>query len=672
MDKLSKHSKTMEQFKDLIGREKNCAEVIDSTQKHWIKTLDAAIERTKEDFFVVVMGNFSAGKSTMINALIGNKVLPSYPMPTTAVMTELRYGEEKKIIMYPKKGQNIDGHGDKPFTVPATEEAIEQYITIDNDAGINVKPEDSVEIASKFEKMELYWPLEMLKNGVVIVDSPGLNDPYSNDIIVKNYLPKADAIIYALNTTAPYQGTDKTELTALNQFGIQNIIFACTYWDIARSDGEKAAKKTRTYCVSSALNHTSLGEAAVHFLASKDGLHARIEEDSDLWTESGYAEFEAYLQEYLTTRRGRDKVNNIAATMEFQAAAMKNHAGILETNAQKDKKVIEQTVTIAKEKLNGLKKDAKTIHSTFVLKLEIKKPSIETTIKTGLIMMKDKVNLDDFTPKTEFRKGWGKLNPFGKKKIAEEIAKEFQDEYKARIEKELLKYKSTTVAGELQSAIKYAAESIEDDIHMLDSELSALDVSVGLPSVESELSGYGGNPLFGILYGLITLDWFTGSTIAAYGGAGRQLGFQFAAGAGLGVAMALGAPITVPIYMLTVIGATILSILSENNEKKVEKLRKSTLDKLQKAYFDEGEDKFIEPTTKSIMKKVDEIFDNVANNVKNAISATFSEKEKVFEAMLAQADMDNSEKDKLVKKRKAAVAELDQIIEKARALQADY
>lgn len=65
--------------------------------------------------------------------------------------------------MYPKKGQNIDGHGDKPFIVPATEEAIEQYITIDNDAGINVKPEDSVEIASKFEKWNFIGLLRCLK-----------------------------------------------------------------------------------------------------------------------------------------------------------------------------------------------------------------------------------------------------------------------------------------------------------------------------------------------------------------------------------------------------------------------------------------------------------------------------------------------------------------------------
>lgn len=93
---------------------------------------------------------------------------------------------------------------------------------------------------------------------------------------------------------------------------------------------------------------------------------------------------------------------------------------------------------------------------------------------------------------------------------------------------------------------------------------------------------------------------------------------------------------------------------------------------LQKAYFDDGEDKFIEPTAKSIMKKTDEIFDKIGKDIKDVIAATFSEKEKVFEAMLTQADMGKNEKDKLVKERKAAVAELDQIIEKSKALQADY
>ena len=57
--------------------------------------------------------------------------------------------------------------------------------------------------------MEVIWPLEMIREGVVIVDSPGLNDPYSNDLVTKEYLPNADAIIFCINATVPYGMTDR-------------------------------------------------------------------------------------------------------------------------------------------------------------------------------------------------------------------------------------------------------------------------------------------------------------------------------------------------------------------------------------------------------------------------------------------------------------------------------
>lgn len=670
MAKLSEHGKTMEELKKLIAREKMCAEIIDKTQDNWRTNLDAAIERTKEDFFVVVMGNFNVGKSTMINALIGDNVLPTFPLPTTAVMTELRYGEEKKIIMYPKKGENIEGKGDRPFTVPATEDAIEKYVTIDNEAGTNVR-EDSVATASKFEKMELYWPLEILKNGVVIVDSPGLNDPYSNDVIVKNYLPRADAIIYTMGSTVAYSKQDKDELENLNAFGIRNILFAYTYWDMMLASGERTVIKTRNYFISNALKHTDLGSSCVHFLASKDGLHARIEGIDDLWIESGYAEFESYLQEYLTTRRGQDKVNNIVSTMESQAVAMKKQAIDLNANAEKDKVLIQKDVALANEKLNGLKKDAKNIHSKFVSKLENQRSAVKEAVEKGLRGLESKVDLDGFTPMTEFPEGFRKLNPFGQKKIANAIAQECSNEYKARLEKELLKYQSTTVSEKIKSAVAAAAKSVESDIKVLDGQVDELFVSADLPTVEVNQKGEG-RPLLGTIYGLCTGDWFTGSTIAIYGKAGRQLGFQFAAGAGLGVATILGAPITLPIVTLAAIGATILGILTGNNEKKLEKIRKKTVQQWEEACFGDGSDEFINANTETIMKKVDGIFGKAGDDVKEVISITFAEKEKEFKTMLSQADLDRTQKDKLIKERKSAVEKLAKVIDEAKALQSNY
>ena len=50
-------------------------------------------------FRVMVLGTFKNGKSTFINALLGEDVLPAYATPTTAVINEIKYGREKKAIL---------------------------------------------------------------------------------------------------------------------------------------------------------------------------------------------------------------------------------------------------------------------------------------------------------------------------------------------------------------------------------------------------------------------------------------------------------------------------------------------------------------------------------------------------------------------------------------------
>ncbi len=672
-DKLIRYRKTMESFRGLIGREKECAKKIAPSLKQWEADLDAAIERTKDSFTVVIMGNFSSGKTTMINALIGERLLPMSATPTTAVMTELHYGENKKIVLYPKKGTDVDGKGDRPFTVPATTEAIERYITIDNEAGINSKLDDSVKIASQFEKMELYWPLDILKGGVVIVDSPGLNDPYSNDIIVRQYLPHADAVIYAMNSTCPYQGTDRKELECLNDYKLNNIIFAYTYWDQVTFDGEKTTQKTRTYCVQNALKHTGLGEKAIHFLASRDGLRAQIEKDQDMLVKSGYAEFIAFLAEYLTSYSGKDKVKNLVGTMEVEATVMRKHVAVLNCNAEKKKDDIKEKVQIENEKLADRKRESEGTLEKFKLKLQSQRPKVENDIKNAMREIKGKISLDNFTPETEFRKGLGKLNPFGRNKISEKITKEFQDEYNRRLEKEIYKVNSSTVFNSMKAAVSFAADSVKNDVEDLSRGLDDIDASLGVPKAQVEGgSGEEGNAILGVVYGMLTGDWWTGGSIVLYGGAGIQIGLQLGTSVGLGIAVALGAPITIPFAVGALIVSNFVAILVENNDKKIEKLRKTALLALEKACFDEGDDKFINPTANQIMERVDSIFDVASNNLKKAIDITITDKKKVFESMLEQANMSQEELNKAIQQRNSAVEELDKIIMEANTLQTNY
>lgn len=53
-----------------------------------------------DTFKIQVIGTFKNGKSTFINALLGECVLPAYAVPTTAVINEVKYGEKKEAILY--------------------------------------------------------------------------------------------------------------------------------------------------------------------------------------------------------------------------------------------------------------------------------------------------------------------------------------------------------------------------------------------------------------------------------------------------------------------------------------------------------------------------------------------------------------------------------------------
>jgi hypothetical protein len=57
-------------------------------------------------------------------------------------------------------------------------------------------------LESPYEKVELFWPLELLKNGVEIIDSPGLNEHATRTKVTMDYLRRADAILMVLNAQA--------------------------------------------------------------------------------------------------------------------------------------------------------------------------------------------------------------------------------------------------------------------------------------------------------------------------------------------------------------------------------------------------------------------------------------------------------------------------------------
>ncbi|MES1160606.1 MAG: dynamin family protein, partial [Bacteroidota bacterium] len=197
--------------------QKKQVEVLLGNAKNIFSSLNMATEAEKaikmeekirsEAFKVMVLGRFNVGKSTFINALLGQEILPAYAIPCTAVINEVKYSETRRARLFFKDPlperipeeispkalnyiRNNKGMSPAPLEIPVTR--LQEFVVIPNP-----EKEQAESIAeTPYERVELYWDLPLCKDGVEIIDSPGLDESISRNQITVNYLTKADAILF--------------------------------------------------------------------------------------------------------------------------------------------------------------------------------------------------------------------------------------------------------------------------------------------------------------------------------------------------------------------------------------------------------------------------------------------------------------------------------------------
>lgn len=139
---------------------------------------------------LVVLGEFNHGKSTVINALLGEEVLPMGVTPTTALITHLVHGDTPAAALQPAGG------------APRVEVPLEE---------LAARVKDSGEAGQEPEYIEIAHPNAVLQESLVLVDTPGINDISRQRVeITYGYLPRADVILYVLDAT---QALKKSEVT---------------------------------------------------------------------------------------------------------------------------------------------------------------------------------------------------------------------------------------------------------------------------------------------------------------------------------------------------------------------------------------------------------------------------------------------------------------------------
>jgi GTPase SAR1 family protein len=237
----------------------------------------------------MVIGTFKNGKSTFINSLLEEDVLTARALPATAVINEVKYGEEKDAILYFRNplpenlpasiSQKALAHMQKhnmrdvpPLHIDYHE--LEDYVVIP----IGEDPKEML-LESPYEKVELFWPLEMLKEGVEIIDSPGLEEDDTRTRVTMDYLTKADAILFVLTAD---KLCSKAELdfieNNLHEFGFTDPFFIVNRFDlIPDNQREELMRFAKMKLGEFSTNEIFYVSEPAQFLAQNETVRAAIE-----------------------------------------------------------------------------------------------------------------------------------------------------------------------------------------------------------------------------------------------------------------------------------------------------------------------------------------------------------------------------------------------------------
>ncbi len=179
-------------------------------------------ERVAEGrFHVACVGQFKRGKSTLLNALLGEEVLPAGVVPVTAVPTVLRWSPEPKAIVRTTDGTTL-------FVRPP-------------EIGSFVAESENPDNVKRVEVVELLLPSMLLRNGMCLVDTPGLGSVFEVATgATRAFLPNMDAALVVLGADPPISADEVAMVeTAARQ--VEDILVVLTKADRATDEERREA-----------------------------------------------------------------------------------------------------------------------------------------------------------------------------------------------------------------------------------------------------------------------------------------------------------------------------------------------------------------------------------------------------------------------------------------------
>ncbi|XP_022796285.1 uncharacterized protein LOC111334739 isoform X2 [Stylophora pistillata] len=271
-DKLCSLYKETKGFLDQLN-EDTTLKVLGESVKDFKATLDNNIERIKpkDQYIILVVGETSAGNSSIINLILGEDLLSSKVLHCTSTICELKYGKKPAILAH------FENEEKNPPTLwelgdPSSfKEKIAEFASS--------KTQDGRERAP-YKKVEVFWPHQLLKEGVMIVDSPGVGESQAMDQCVHDYLANAFCFMYVIKSTNA-GGVKKDRLLSLLQkvkahkvnesmdhrLFTKSALFVANFWDEIPSKEAEDVKNSQLEALTRKMGE--LDESQIVYMSCK-------------------------------------------------------------------------------------------------------------------------------------------------------------------------------------------------------------------------------------------------------------------------------------------------------------------------------------------------------------------------------------------------------------------
>lgn len=198
-DKNTRLISALHKVAEMVGarKEVNGNNIGLGMQLQYNRCIEEARMVTDGLFRVVVMGTFTSGKSTLINALLGSRILPESALPSTAILTFIQFGcDTDDVEIHYRDIVNEDGNVTKGAVEHISKEKFMQTYHYDIADTEKLSQMGGIPRFKKVAYSIVRCSLPLVQDGVSIVDTPGLEDKDVATELALDIAAKAQAIIY--------------------------------------------------------------------------------------------------------------------------------------------------------------------------------------------------------------------------------------------------------------------------------------------------------------------------------------------------------------------------------------------------------------------------------------------------------------------------------------------